>query len=407
MCFYNFENCEKYTTASLFILEYEEVAFTATRKETVKKMCSSCGRELPLSTGFYTSKSPLFALDKKINICKDCFISNALNDETGEIDETKFKNLLRKTDFPYYRDNLQSAANQYAKEHGYVSDNEVKYHGADIVKLYMKNVNSLRQLSEKSFEDSEKDGFIQKRSAVKKNGENVSIFNDSKDGNGNKENNVKWTKEDKQNMKYAIEVIGYDPFEDYPDENRKFLFNSLSPYLEDDDNVDDAYKLSQILQIIKNNFQIDTCDKKMSQLDPLKDAESIKTLSDIKNKLVQSNDKIAKENEISVKNRSNKDAGKSTLTYLMRDLREKDFDKAEADYYDQLRSEGTRWAIEISQKAILDHCIFDENDKKEIYETQLKLIDNLNQELDDKKEEIRQLLMKIDELNATIKKIGE
>ncbi len=33
----------------------------------------------------------------------------------------------------------------------------------------MKNVNSLRQLSEKSFEDSEKDGFIQKRSTVLKN----------------------------------------------------------------------------------------------------------------------------------------------------------------------------------------------------------------------------------------------
>ncbi len=90
----------------------------------------------------------------------------------------------------------------------------------------------------------------------------------------------------------------------------------------------------------------------MSHLDPLKDADSIKTLSDIKNKLVQSNDKIAKENEISVKNRSNKEAGKSTLTKLMRDLREQDFDKAEADYYDQLRSAGTQWAADMSLKAI-------------------------------------------------------
>lgn len=144
------------------------MAITATKKETKKKICSSCGRELSLSTGFYSSKSPLFAVDKKINICKECFISNALNSDTGEIDEIKFKNLLRKTDFPYYRDNLQSATNQYAKEHGYISDEEVKYHGDDIIKLYMKNVNSLRQLSEKSFEDSEKDGFVQKRSTVLK-----------------------------------------------------------------------------------------------------------------------------------------------------------------------------------------------------------------------------------------------
>ena len=136
------------------------MAIIATKKETKKKICSSCGRELPLSTGFYSSKSQLFAVDGKINICKECFISNALNEETGEIDELKFKNLLRRTDFPYYRDNLQSATLQYAKEHGYVSEDDVKYHGADIIKLYMKNVNSLRQLSTKSFEDSEKDNFI-------------------------------------------------------------------------------------------------------------------------------------------------------------------------------------------------------------------------------------------------------
>ena len=143
-------------------------------------MCSACGRELPLSTGFYSSKSPLFAVDGKINICKECFISNALNEETGEIDELKFKNLLRRTDFPYYRDNLQSATLQYAKEHGYVSEDDVKYHGADIIKLYMKNVNSLRQLSTKSFEDSEKDGFIQKRSTVLKDvNADIKMLNES------------------------------------------------------------------------------------------------------------------------------------------------------------------------------------------------------------------------------------
>ncbi|MCI8605213.1 MAG: hypothetical protein HFE79_13920 [Ruminiclostridium sp.] len=154
------------------------------RKTKIKKMktCSSCGRELPLSTGFYSTKSPLFAVDGKINICKECFIGNALNDEIGEIDEVKFKNLLRKTDFPFYRDNLQSAANQYAKEHGYVSEDDVKYHGSDIIKLYMKNVNSLRQLNSKTFEDSEKDGFIQKGSTVVKKGEgNVQVLSSAAD----------------------------------------------------------------------------------------------------------------------------------------------------------------------------------------------------------------------------------
>lgn len=387
---------------------------TPANKQKGKKICTCCHEERNL-TDYYLSYSPMYSLDKRVPVCKDCCKTSVLNHD-GTINYRKFKVLLRNIDKPLYYDLLWSAEKSIKNEDGYIDDEALKYRGKDILQKYFTLV-VMRQDRSRSYQDAESDSFIHQNNnrTAKEKKEIIQkykpLFENNIDSsiedisNEEKTKPVKWSKEDKQNMKYAIEVIGYDPFEDYPDENRKFLFNSLSPYLEDDDNVDDAYKLSQILQIIKNNFQIDTCDKKMSQLDPLKDAESIKTLSDIKNKLVQSNDKIAKENEISVKNRSNKDAGKSTLTYLMRDLREKDFDKAEADYYDQLKSEGTRWAVEISQKAILDHCIFDENDKKEIYETQLKLIDDLNQTLDDKKEEIRQLLMKIDELNATIRNL--
>ena len=379
-----------------------------------KKTCSCC-HETKNLVDFYLSSSPMYSLDKRVPICKECCKTSVLNDD-GTINYGKLKQLLRNIDKPLYYDQLWSAEESIKRENGYLNDGEIEHHGKDILQKYFTLI-VMRQDKARSYSDSENENFVHQNTSRplderKKIVAKYRPLFESEDSNNyvSKSNSisfdtdkqVKWSEQDLQNKKYAIEVIGYDPFEDYPDENRKFLFNSLSPYLEDDDNVEDAYKLSQILQIIKNNFQIDTCDKKMSQLDPLRDSDSIKTLSDIKNKLVQSNDKIAKENEISVKNRSNKDAGKSTLTYLMRDLREKDFDKAEADYYDQLKSTGTRWAVEISQKAMLDHCIFDENDKKEIYETQLKMIDELNQELDDKKEEIRLLLIKIDELNKEI-----
>lgn len=221
------------------------------------------------------------------------------------------------------------------------------------------------------------------------------------------EKEVKWSKQDNQNKAYAIEVVGYDPFEDYPEEDRRFLFNQLVPYLEDDDIADDTFKLSQILQIVNNNNQIRMCDKRVANLDPIKDATDIKTLNTIKKDLVVSNDKIAKENEISVKNRSNKDVGKSTLTFLMRDLREKDFDKAEADYYDQLSSAGSQWATSMSQKALLENCVFDENDKKEIYEKQLNLINSLYAEVDEKKEQIRLYLQEIDRLKKELTDIKE
>lgn len=376
-------------------------------KQKGEKICNYC-HEKKKVTDFYISKNPLHSADGRVPICKECIAKSSLN-EDGTINELELNKILKLISRPYYKDLIESSIQSFQKEHSYINDEDVKYYGKEILSKYFTLI-AMRQDRDKSYEDSEKDGFmhqnnnrtLSEKEKIAKKYEDIKKKKDEPVSLSKKDVRVRWSEQDKQNKKYAIEVIGYDPFEDYPDENRKFLFNSLSPYLEDDDNVEDAYKLSQILQIIKNNFQIDTCDKKMSQLDPLRDSDSIKTLSDIKNKLVQSNDKIAKENEISVKNRSNKDAGKSTLTYLMRDLREKDFDKAEADYYDQLKSTGTRWAVEISQKAMLDHCIFDENDKKEIYETQLKMIDELNQELDDKKEEIRLLLIKIDELNKEI-----
>lgn len=382
--------------------------FIAAKKEVKKKKCPICGNEKSIATGFYKSSSPMFSLDKCVPICISCVKKEVVN-ENGTVNENKLKTMCQRLDKPFYSDELDSAFLQQKRENGYLSDDEVAKCGEKIVGFYFKNINTLRQNKDKSFADSEKDGFIHKTVNVIAQNKKEQTLQRYSDITGNDKSTVKpnekliiWSDQDKQNKQYAIEVVGYDPFEEYPEEGRKFLFNQLSPYLEDDSNADDAYKLSQILQIIKNNYQIDICDKKMSQLDPLKDAESIKTLSDIKNKLVQSNDKIAKENEISVKNRSNKDAGKSTLTYLMRDLREKDFDKAEADYYDQLRGVGSQWATDMSIKAIKENGIFDENDKKEVYEMQLDMIAALNKEVDELKEKIRILTLENDRLKAGV-----
>lgn len=130
-----------------------------------KKVCTACHKELPV-TNFYNNKSPIHSLDAKDPICKDCVIKNSLIEETGEIDEVKFKNILRQLDKPYYIDNVVSAQNQYKKEHSHVPEEDVKYCGADVLRIYFKNINSLRQLSSKSYADSEKDGFIQKHSTV-------------------------------------------------------------------------------------------------------------------------------------------------------------------------------------------------------------------------------------------------
>ena len=213
-----------------------------------------------------------------------------------------------------------------------------------------------------------------------------------------------WTDDEKKNMTSVIEIIGYDPFAGYKAADRRYLFSELIKYLDDDEVVDDNYKLSQIIQIVNNNNQIRQYDLLIAQLKPLTDAKDIQALNELKSKLVMANDKIAKENEISVKNRSNKDIGKSTLTYLMRDLREKDFDRAEADYYDQLKSAGTRWAAEVSMSAIQKNTFFDENDMREINDIKRQMVVELQEKVDDLMEEKRQLLVEIQELKNGDKK---
>jgi len=208
------------------------------------------------------------------------------------------------------------------------------------------------------------------------------------------EKEQKWSKDELKHKNDVLMTIGYDPFENYNNNDRKYLFNELIKYF-DDDIAEDTYKLSQVIQIVNNNNQIRNYDILISKLDPLKDSQDIKNLNGLKSSLVTANDKIAKENEISVKNRSNKDVGKSTLTYLMKDLREKNIKTAEANYYDQLRSEGSQWAIEMSMKAIQQNGYFDENDELEIKSIRRQMVIDLQNQVDDLMEEKRKLLIKL------------
>lgn len=72
--------------------------------------------------------------------------------------------MMQKLDKPLYYDYLDSAYNQYRTEHGYLTDDEIAKRGKDILGIFFKNINSLRQNANKSFSDSEKDNFIHQSS---------------------------------------------------------------------------------------------------------------------------------------------------------------------------------------------------------------------------------------------------
>lgn len=370
------------------------------------KVCTSCGRELPLSTGFYSSKSPLFALDKKINICKECFINNSLNQDTGEIDEVKFKNMLRRTDFPYYRDNLQSATNQYAKEHGYVSDEDIRYHGDDIIKLYMKNVNSLRQLSSKTFEDSERDGFLQKRSTVMKNADDsitmLSASSTEKISSQTSKDEVKWSKKDKQNMKYVISTIGYDPLEDLgmSDYDKKYCYNILAGYCDTSGISEDGHKLHSVIEVAILYAQ---CRKITEEMNAEFDRENvddtkISKLSSSKSTLLSSIATIAKDNNIASNYNKNSKQGQDSLSSKMKEMEANGFSEIEVNLFDIKTSEAFKQIDQISNENIANQLTLDSNEYTDIIKEQREMITTYEKQLDELQEENRMLKNKIIDL---------
>ena len=137
------------------------MAITAAKKETKKKVCPVCKKTKSIATGFYKSSSPLFALDGCVPICIDCVKKEVVN-EDGTVNENKLKTMCQRLDKPFYTDELDSAFLQVKSEHGYLSDDEVAKQGNKIVGFFFKNINTLRQNKDKSFADSERDGFSHK-----------------------------------------------------------------------------------------------------------------------------------------------------------------------------------------------------------------------------------------------------
>lgn len=156
------------------------MAVIAAKKEIKKKKCPICNKEKNIVGGFYKSSSPLFSLEKCVPICVEC-VKNMVTNEDGTVNENELKKMCQRLDKPFYIDDLDAAFLQCKTEHGFLSNDEVAKRGKEIVGFYFKNINTLRQNKDKSFADSEKDGFVHKTTnaeAKKKKEQIVNRYSD-------------------------------------------------------------------------------------------------------------------------------------------------------------------------------------------------------------------------------------
>lgn len=364
------------------------------KEEESKIKCPMCNGEPKVRSNFYNSLSPLYLginidypNEPKMVFCKECII-NTYDTYYGILKDIKKSILITcmKFDIPFNEGDFDGAMKQITNKPT-----------AHPLKIYMTKLNSLGNFNNTLA------GFDPKFLFDKETGKDL-ITNALELEVKDLDYNIQLTEKDLQVKDDVIRLIGYDPFAGYSNFDQKFLYNELITYL-DEDLLDDAFKLSQILQLVNNNNQIRKIDLVIATLSNdtktlISNQTEIKSLSSTKSQIVGSTDKIAKENSISVKNRGDKKAGKSTLTYMMKNYREIGFEDAEVDYYDQLKGIGMKHAADISNSSILEQLRFDENDLDNMIKEQRTLIQSLQSELDESLEENRKLRIKIKSENS-------
>lgn len=137
----------------------KQTKIVAKNQQKGKKICSRCGKEKPFVNGFYSNTSPLFSLDGRDPICKECLAESVIDEETGRIDEINLDKMMRTLDRPYFKDTLESSREQFLKEHPDIAESDVDRFGRNILGLYMKNL-QLRQNRDLRYIDSENSGYM-------------------------------------------------------------------------------------------------------------------------------------------------------------------------------------------------------------------------------------------------------
>lgn len=377
-------------------------------KQKGKKICTKCHKEKPL-TDYYISKSPLFSLDERVPLCKECVIDNSLN-EDGTINELELNRILRKIDKPYYKDLIESATNRFVKEHSYVDKAEVPYHGKEILQAYFTLV-AMRQDRDKSYDDSEKDGFIHKTSntsqSIKKQiAKKYADINNSISDEEIVKNSpeVKWSKKDKQNMKYAISTIGYDPFEDVGlnDCDRKYCFNILSGYLDTEGISEDGHKLKSVIEMTMLYCQCRRITEEMNLELSKSNVDDVKLskLTSSKSSMLSSIATIAKDNNISAQYNKNSKQGQNSLTAKMKEMAEHEFAEIEVNLFDIKTAEVFRQIDEISISNIAKQLTLDSSEYSAIVKEQMESIQKYESDLIELREENRILKNKIIDLES-------
>lgn len=219
---------------------------------------------------------------------------------------------------------------------------------------------------------------------------------------------AKWSKSDKQNMNFAINIVGYDPFDDcgMTQTDRKYCFNILAGYCDSEGIQDDGHKIQSVVQITQSQLQCRKIDEFINAelLSVRPDESRVKHLTDTKKQLLDSIAKIAKDNNLSSAYNKNSTAGINTLSNKMKEMLQIGFDNVDVNLFDIKTCAAMKQIADLSNSSIMDQLTFDSGDYTGMIKEQREMIIKYEDENLEIKEENRILKNKLLDLEQKKKR---
>ena len=175
-----------------------------------------------------------------------------------------------------------------------------------------------------------------------------------------------WTEEDEISRTDCIKLLGYDPFFDNDNREKKFLYNTLLGFL-DDATLKDSFKLPIVIELVKSFGQVEKLNKTftvmMASTENIEEnSQKLKSLIDAKDKLYRSILAMAKDNGISVNYSANKSQGAGTLSGMVKELNDIGLREAKINLFDARTAGGIKQVNDLSNKSILDQLALSESE---------------------------------------------
>ena len=207
-----------------------------------------------------------------------------------------------------------------------------------------------------------------------------------------------WDKEDVENRKKILRVYRYDPFEDESEEDRKALARDLVAML-DDAMEDDFVKSRGALEVVRGFNRLEKIGKQIALLEKQgADLAQIQKYADIKTKERNSITSFCKDNGFAASYATKKAKGAGTLSGVMNEINEKQYERGILNMYDIETSESINQAAEASIKAIFNQLNIGGNESYIIIQNQNDMIRKLEKQLKTAQEELRKANCKIVEM---------